>query len=55
MLTSFFTFAFSLLFLALIRNYVQANNASLPPIRVTAVIRSGDLKNFQHHIAPNYA
>lgn len=37
LLTSFFTFAFAISFLALAQNYVHASSSSLPPVRIVAV------------------
>jgi len=37
LLTSFFTFAFAISFLALAQNYVHASSPSLPPVRIVAV------------------
>ena len=56
LLTAFFTFAFTLLFLVLMQN-VQASSPSSSPIRIVAVVDSSDLdieSAVQHDIVPDF-
>ena len=47
LLTSFFTFAFTMLFLALVQNYAHAGTTSLPPVRFVDVVDTADTTYFR--------
>lgn len=55
LLTTFFTFAFSMLFLALFENYVQAETVESSDIRIVSVIDVADVSRvFDHEIIPSF-
>lgn len=56
LLTSFFTFAFAMLFLALVENYAHAWTTILPPpARVMTVINTADIQPaIEHEIIPDF-
>jgi len=54
-LTSFFTFAFALLFLALVQNYAHAGTTTLPPVRIVAVTKTSDaISAAAYEIIPDF-
>ncbi len=55
LLTSFFTFAFAMLFLALAENYVHAEADPAKPIRIVAVTNTSDIQPvLDHEIVPSF-
>ena len=55
LLTSFFTFAFTMLFLALVQNYAHAGTTSLPPVRFVDVVDTADIQpTVMHDIVPTF-
>lgn len=55
LLTSFFTFAFAMLFLALMQSYAHAWNASVPSVRIAAVVNTADIRPaIEHDIVPDF-
>lgn len=55
LLTAFFTFAFSMLFLALVENYVRAETVESPNMRIVAVVATSDIKPIvKHEIVPSF-
>lgn len=55
LLTGFFTFAFAMLFLALVQNYVRADTTNLDAVRIVAVSTTSDIKPIlQHEIVPSF-
>lgn len=55
LLTSFFTFTFAMLFLALMENYVHAGTSSLPPVRIVALVNTADIQSpVEHEIVPSF-
>lgn len=55
LLTSFFTFAFAMLFLALVQNYAQASTSSLASLSSLSTVYTADIESpMQHTIVPNF-
>ncbi len=55
LLTSFFTFTFTLLLLALVQNYAHAGTTTLPPVRIVAVVDTADIQPaIEHEIVPTF-
>jgi len=64
LLTSFFTFAFAMLFLALVQNYAQAGDTSLPtlvqtqpkaPVRIVAFVDTSVRESTaDYSVLPNF-
>ncbi len=55
LLSMFFTFAFSMLFLALFENYARAESADLSSVRIIPVIATSDIKPIvEHEIVPSF-
>lgn len=55
LLTAFFTFAFSMLFLALFENYVRAETVVTSPVHIIPVVDSSDFKPVvDHEIVPTF-
>jgi len=55
LLTSFFTFAFAMLLLALVQNYAHAGTTSLQPVRIAAVVNTADIQSaVEYEIVPSF-
>lgn len=55
LLTSFFTFAFAMLLLALVQNYAHAETLSMKPVRIVAVVNTADIQPvIDHEIVPDF-
>jgi len=55
LLTSFFAFAFAMLFLALVQNYVHAGATPLLPVRITSITNTADIQSVvDHEIIPSF-